>query len=44
MPFLSPDLGVGLHRRAEFVKMLRGMYVRGEQCFFVCHFNKKFIK
>lgn len=20
MPFLSPDLGVGLHRRAEFVK------------------------
>lgn len=20
MPFLSPDLGAGLHRRAEFVK------------------------
>ena len=32
MPFLSPDLGVGLHRRAEFVKTLRGIYVRGEQC------------
>lgn len=24
---LSPDLGVGLHRRAEFVKMLRDIYV-----------------